>query len=148
MSLDITAEVHIRRPLPRVAAYTIDPRHDPEWIGGVREARILDGEQLGPGTRVARVARFLGRRIEYVNEIVALDPERCLDMRSVAAPFPMRITYSFAAQDGGTAVRNRVRGEVRGFFALFGPVLAPLVRRSVRRDLERLRDLLEERSPG
>jgi hypothetical protein len=148
VSLDITAAVHIRRPLPQVAAYVIDPRHDAEWIGGVREARILDGDPPGPGTRVARVAHFLGRRIEYVNEIVALDPERCLDMRSVAAPFPMRITYSLEEQDGGTTVRNRVRGDVRGFFALFGPVLAALVRRSVQRDLERLRDLLEARSAG
>ncbi|MEA2249197.1 MAG: hypothetical protein QOH46_3726 [Solirubrobacteraceae bacterium] len=144
MSIDVTAAVHIRRPLPHVAAYMIDPRHDPEWIGGVREARALGDEPLGPGSRVARVARFLGRRIEYVNEIVALDAERCLDMRSVAAPFPMRITYSFVKKDGGTDVRNRVRGDVHGFFALFGPLLAPLVRRSVQRDLERLRDLLED----
>jgi hypothetical protein len=145
MSVDITAQVHIRRPLPEVAGYMIDPRHDPEWIGGVREAHVVGDGPLAPGTHVARVARFLGRRVEYVNEIVELDPARCLDMRSVAAPFPMRITYSFEARDGGTAVRNRVRGDVRGFFALFGPLLAPLVRRSVQRDLERLRDVLEQR---
>jgi uncharacterized membrane protein len=148
MSVDITAAVHIRRPLPQVAAYMTDPSHDPEWIGGVREARVLGDGPVAPGTRVARVARFLGRRIEYVNEIVTLDPGRCLDMRSVEAPFPMRVTYSFDEEDGGTAVRNRVRGDVGGFFALFGPVLAPLVRRSVQRDLERLRDLLEERGSG
>jgi ligand-binding SRPBCC domain-containing protein len=148
MSLDITAAVHIRRPLPQVAAYMIDPLDDPEWIGGIQEVRILGAEPVGPGSRVARVARFLGRRIEYVNEILALDPERCLDMRSVQAPFPMRITYSFGEEDGGTVVRNRVRGDVRGFFAVLGPVLAPLVRRSVQRDLERLRHLLEEHGAG
>jgi hypothetical protein len=145
MSLDVTATVRIRRRVPEVAAYMIDARHDPEWIGGVREVHILSDGALEPGSRVARVARFLGRRIEYVNEIVALDPERCLDMRSVVAPFPMRITYTFAPGDGGTTVSNRVRGDVRGFFALLGPVLAPLVRRSVQRDLERLREVLEAR---
>jgi carbon monoxide dehydrogenase subunit G len=148
MSVDITTAVHIRRPLAQVAAYMTDPSHDPEWIGGVREARVVGDGTVAPGTRVARVARFLGRRIEYVNEIVTLDPQRCLDMRSVEAPFPMRVTYSFDQEDGGTAVRNRVRGDAGGFFALFGPVLAPLVRRSVQRDLERLRDLLEKRGSG
>jgi uncharacterized membrane protein len=147
MSIDITAEVSVRRPLGEVAAYMIDPAHDPEWIGGVREVRVQTPPPLAVGSRVARVASFLGRRVEYVNEVTELDPGRVLDMRSVKAPFPMRVTYSFAASDGGaaTTVRNRVRGEPGGFFALFGPLLAPLVGRSVQRDLERLRDRVEGR---
>jgi hypothetical protein len=96
---------------------------------------------------VARVAHFLGRRVEYVNEVTELDPERVLDMRSVKAPFPMRVTYTFEprgpAGADGTTVRNRVRGAPGGFFALFGPLLAPMVKRSVRKDLERLRDIME-----
>jgi uncharacterized membrane protein len=150
VSIDITAEVAIRRPLHNVAAYMIDPAHDPEWIGGVREVRMETAPPLGVGSRVARVASFLGRRVEYVNEVTELDPERVLDMRSVKAPFPMRVTYSFEARgadgdgDGdATIVRNRVRGAPGGFFAIFGPLLAPLVKRSVQKDLERLRVLME-----
>jgi uncharacterized membrane protein len=144
VSIDITAEVAIRRPLRDVADYMIDPVHDPEWIGGVREVRMETPPPLAVGSRVARVASFLGRRVEYVNEVVELDPERVLDMRSVRAPFPMRVTYSFAARGSdATIVRNRVRGAPGGFFALFGPLLAPMVKRWVQKDLERLRDLLE-----
>jgi uncharacterized membrane protein len=148
VSIDITAEVAIRRPLGEVAAYMIDPAHDPEWIGGVRSVRTETPPPLAVGSRVARVASFLGRRVEYVNEVTELDPERVLDMRSVKAPFPMRVTYSFAAgaTDGAptTVVRNRVRGAPGGFLALFGPLLGPLVKRSVQKDLERLRDLMEQ----
>jgi Polyketide cyclase / dehydrase and lipid transport len=85
---------------------------------------------------VRRVADFLRRRVDYVNEIVALD-ETQLDMRSVKAPFPMHTTYRFEpAAEGGTTVSNRVRG---GGLR----VLAPFVRHNVQRDLERLRDVLE-----
>jgi uncharacterized membrane protein len=145
MSIDIIAEVAIGRPVAEVAAYTIDPANDPTWIGGVREVRMETPPPLRVGSRVARVARFLGRRVEYVNEVTELDAERVLDMRSVKAPFPMRVTYSFEAANGGagTIVRNRVRGAPGGFFALFGPLLAPLVKRSVQKDLERLRDRLQ-----
>jgi Polyketide cyclase / dehydrase and lipid transport len=135
MSIDITAEVHVRRDPAAVAAYMTDPAHDTEWIGGLREARLLGEPPLAVGSRVRRVASFLGRRIEYVNEIVELDAAH-LDMRSVVAPFPMRITYSFEPSDGGTTVRNHVRGGG-------ARILGPLVRRNVRRDLERLRDALE-----
>jgi hypothetical protein len=143
VKIDITAEVRVARAPGEVAAYMTDPAHDPEWIGGVREARLEGPPPLGAGSRVARVAAFLGRRVEYVNEVVELGPER-LDMRSVVAPFPMRITYSFSPDgEAATTVRNRVRGEPGGFFAVFGPALAPLVKRSVQKDLERLRDRLE-----
>jgi uncharacterized membrane protein len=144
VGIDITAGVAIRAPLREVADYMIDPAHDPEWIGGVGEVRMETPPPLAVGSRVARVASFLRRRVEYVNEVVELDPDRVLDMRSVRAPFPMRVTYSFEARGAdGTIVRNRVRGAPGGFFALFGPFLAPMVKRSVQKDLERLRDLLE-----
>ncbi len=84
------------------------------------------------GSTVERVASFLGRRIEYVNEVTVLDPPRVLEMRSVVAPFPMHITYTL----DGTTVRNRVRG---GGIRL----MAPFVRRNIQRDLERLRQLIE-----
>jgi uncharacterized membrane protein len=146
MRIDVTAQVEVGRPRAEVAAFMTEPANDPDWIGGVREVRMETPPPLRAGSRVARVAAFLGRRVEYVNEIAELDPDRVLDMRSVKAPFPMRVTYSFedAGADGAaTVVRNRVQGDPGGFFALFGPLLAPLVRRSVQRDLERLRDVLE-----
>ena len=125
MTVDITATVEVEREPAAVAAYMTDPVNDPRWIGGLREAEVLGG---GPVT--------VGRRVEYINEILALD-ERHLDMRSVKAPFPMHITYRFEpGHGGGTTVSNHVRG---GGLR----VLAPLVRRNVQRDLERLRTVLE-----
>jgi uncharacterized membrane protein len=142
MSIDVTAEVHVRRPRDQVAAYMSDPANDPEWIGGLREARVLGEGPLGEGSRVARVSSFMGRKVEYVNEITRLESGRLLDMRSVKAPFPMHITYSFEDSVDGTLVRNHVRGG-GGFFSLGSPLFAPMVRRNVQRDLERLRDVLE-----
>ena len=141
MTIDITAEVHVRRDREAVAAYMTDPANDAEWIGGVSTSRLLGDPPLAEGSRVARVARFLGRRVEYVTQVERLDPGRCVDMRAVEGPFPMRITYSFEDRDGGTVVRNRVRGG--------GPrVAGPIVRRNVQRDLERVRDGWNRRCVG
>jgi uncharacterized membrane protein len=137
MSIDVLAEVHVRLPREQVAAYMSDPANDPEWIGGLREAHLLGDGPPAEGSRVARVASFMGRRVEYVNEITTLEPGRILEMRSVKAPFPMHITYSFEDRDGGTLVRNHVRGG-GGLFSLGSPLFAPMVRRNVRKDLERL----------
>ena len=144
MSIDVLAEIHVRRPRDQVAAYMTDPGNDPEWIGGLREARLHGDGPLGEGSRVARVASFMGRRVEYVNEVTTLEPGRVLEMRSVKAPFPMHITYTFEDRDGGTVVRNHVQGG-GGLFSLGSPLFAPMVRRNVQQDLERMRDVLEAR---
>jgi uncharacterized membrane protein len=144
MSIDVLAEVHVRRPREQVAAYMSDPANDPEWIGGLREARLLGDGPLREGSQVARVASFLGRRVEYVNEVTRLEPGSVLEMRSVKAPFPMHITYTFDDRDGGTVVRNHVQGG-GGLFSPGSPLFAPLVRRNVQKDLERLREVLEAR---
>jgi uncharacterized membrane protein len=144
MSIDVLGEVNVRRPREEVAAYMTDPANDPQWIGGLHEARLLGDGPVAEGSRVARVASFMGRRVEYVNEVAALEPGRVLEMRSVKAPFPMHITYTFEDADGGTVVRNRVRGG-GGLFSLGSPLFAPMVKRNVQKDLERMRDLLEAR---
>jgi hypothetical protein len=64
-------------------------------------------------------------------------------MRSVKAPFPMRVVYEFEDANGGTRMRIRVSGDASGFYRLGGPLLAPAVRRSIAGDLRRLRSLLE-----
>ena len=133
----------IGRDRADVAAFAMDVAHEPEWIGGVIEATRLGEGPLGEGTRVARVAKFLGRRFEYVNEIIEYEEGVRLSMKSVAGPFPMDICYEFEDAEGGTLARIRVQGEASGFFRLASPVLAPMVRRSVQRDLGTLKGLLE-----
>jgi hypothetical protein len=102
MTLDVTTDLVINRPRDEVAAYVTDPAHDPIWIGGIREAEMLTPPPVAEGTRVRRVARFLGRRIEYVLEIAHLDRETEVAMRSVKSPFPMNVKYGFADAPGGT----------------------------------------------
>lgn len=138
--MDVTAETTIARPRDEVAAYVADARNDPVWIGGISQVEVLDER------RVRRVASFLGKRIDYVNEIVAHEPGVRLEMRTVSGPFPMHIVYAFADAPGGaTRFTNRVRGDATGFFRLAAPVMSRAVRRSIQQDADRLRDVLERR---
>ena len=77
MSIDVTAEPVIDRAREDLARYAMEPDNDPTWIGGIVEAKRLSEGPIGEGTRVARVAKFLGKRIEYVNEVVEYDAQGC-----------------------------------------------------------------------
>lgn len=145
MSLDVTAETTISRPREPVAAYVVDQRNDPIWIGGISESELVGDPPIRVGSRVRRVASFLGKRIEYVNEIERLDPGALLEMRSVKSPFPMRVTYAFddAAGGDGTLVRIRVQGDPGSLYRVAGPLMRRKVHRSVSRDLARLKSIME-----
>lgn len=143
MPFDVTVSGAVPATPERVAAFLVDPRNDTRWIGGIVEVHPPDGP-LEVGTRVERVAKFAGRRIDYILEVVRLEPGRLLEMRSVAAPFPMEVSYEVApgpegAPGRGTSVVTLcVGGGPGGILALFNWLTAIEVRRNLRADLRRL----------
>ena len=137
MAIDVTARTVIDRSREDVAAYVIDHRNDPVWIGGISESELLGDPPLREGSHVRRVASFLGRRIRYVNEVVRLVPDSVLEMRSVESPIPMRITYAFADVPGGTEASVRVEGQPEGLYRIGGAMMRRAVQRSIDRDVPR-----------
>ena len=65
MVINVVAETQIARSKGDVADYVVNPENDAIWIGGVRSARMLTEPPVGVGTRVARVASFMGGRPQH-----------------------------------------------------------------------------------
>jgi uncharacterized membrane protein len=143
MALDETAEVPISRPAAEVAAYMFDPANDPAWIGGIKEVEPLSATPAAVGSRVRRRATFLGRRIDYVMEVVAHDPGRRLALHAVEAPMPMDVTYEVEPAPDGAVARVRVQGDASGLYRLASPLMSAQVSRSIDGDVRRLKRILE-----
>lgn len=143
MALDVKVERILPFPPERVARYAMDWRHDAEWTQGIREARLSkeapDGG-FGAGAEVTRTASFLGRRIDYVLRVERHDPPTELDMKSVAGPFPMHVTYRFEVEgtQGRTLASIHVRGDASRSYPMLEPMMRWMVRRNLRRDLRDL----------
>jgi uncharacterized membrane protein len=146
--VDVTVEQLIRRPREEVARFAMDPGNDARWILALDSVRVVGDGPVGVGTRVERMASFLGRKIEYVNEIDTYDPPSRLAMHSVKAPFPMTVVYEFETSGADqTLARIRAGGDAGGFYNVAGPLLSRMVRRGIARDLEQLRKLMEANGP-
>ena len=142
MSININAEIVINRSKDDVASFAMDPDNDPTWISGIVEAKTLTDPPFGKGTKVQRVAKFLGRRMEYTPEVIEYDPMGGLVMRT-DKPFDMTIRYQFKETDGGTLAGINIQGEGTGFYNLAAPLLSRAVKRNITRDLKTLKKLLE-----
>jgi len=144
--VDVRCEIVIARPRAEVAAYACDPDKATEWYENIKAVDWRSPRPLETGTRLAFVAAFLGRRLEYTYEVREHVPGERFVMSTAEGPFPMKTTYLFEdAADGATRMTLRNRGEPAGFAKVAAPVMALAMRRANGQDLRRLKEILERR---
>jgi hypothetical protein len=146
VAVDVTTAVEIDRPRAEVAAYACDPDNATSWYKNIKSVEWKTQRPVSEGTLVAFVAQFLGRRLAYVYEVIAMVPGERFVMRTAEGPFPMETTYTWAdTTTGGTRMTLRNQGEPSGFSKLAAPVMAQGMRRANRKDLNNLKAILEAR---
>ena len=140
----MVTEIEIARPRAEVAAYVTAVENAPEWYANIKAVEWETEPPLRVGSRVAFVAQFLGRRLEYTYEIRELLEGERLVMSTAQGPFPMETTYEWSdAGAGATRMMLRNRGEPGGFKKVGAPMMARAMRNANRKDLERLKRILE-----
>lgn len=142
--MEVTVETLIARPRAEVAAFASDPDNDTKWIQNIKEVEWKTERPVGPGTTVARVAHFLGKRLAYTYVVDELVPGELLAMRATDGPFPMTTDYRWEdAGEGHTKMTITVGGGPGGFFGLAAPLLAAQMRRALNQDLAAIKALME-----
>ena len=93
---------------------------------------------------MAFAAEFLGRKLDYVYELVEFEPGEKLVMRSVEGPFPVETTYTFEeTRDGHTRMTLRNHGQPSGVSKMMTPMIATAMRNANEKDLAKLKQILE-----
>ncbi len=147
MPVDVLTEAVINRPPAEVAAYAGDPSNAPRWYVNITSVDWETPPPLRIGSKLAFVARFLGRRLAYTYEVIDLVPGRRLVMKTAQGAFPMETTYTWdPIGEGQTRMTLRNRGEPAGFSKIAAPFMAAAMRRANQKDLALLKTLLERKS--
>ena len=142
--VDVRTDIAIERPREEVAAYAGDPDNATAWYENIESVEWRSPKPLGVGSKIAFVARFLGRRLAYMYEIREFVPGERLVMSTQEGPFPMETTYTWADSGaGGTRMTLRNRGEPSGLAKVAGPMMARAMQRANKKDLAQLKTILE-----
>jgi Polyketide cyclase / dehydrase and lipid transport len=142
--VDVLTEIEIDRPLAEVAEFAASPDNAPRWYANIESVDWKTEPPLSVGSRIAFVARFLGRRLAYTYEVKTLLPGELLVMATNEGPFPMETTYTWAdTPEGGTRMTLRNRGQPSGFSKISAPVITAAMRWANRKDLAKLKQILE-----
>jgi uncharacterized protein YndB with AHSA1/START domain len=141
---DVSTSVEIDRPREVVAAFASDPDNATRWYENIEAVEWNTPRPLAVGSRLAFVARFLGRRLAYTYVVRELVADERLVMSTDEGPFPMETTYTWEdTPTGGTRMTLRNRREPSGFAKVAAPFMAVSIRRANRKDLATLERILE-----
>ncbi|HUE85219.1 MAG TPA: SRPBCC family protein [Vicinamibacterales bacterium] len=142
--VDVTTDILIERPPGVVSAFACDPANAPLWYGNIKRVEWQSEPVVVVGARVAFVAEFLGKRLQYTYEVVEFEPGERLVMRAADGPFPMETIYTFEeTREGQTQMTLRNHGEPSGMSRLMTPMIATAMRSANTKDLAKLKEILE-----
>jgi uncharacterized protein YndB with AHSA1/START domain len=133
--------LEIDRPAEDVFDYLTAVEHLPEWQASALEVQAE--REVGVGTHIHEVRKFLGRRVESTLEVTAYERPRRFDLRTLSGPVAFQVRHTLEDVAGRTRLTFRGEGETRGFFKLAEPVVARTAERQFIGDLETLKDVLE-----
>jgi carbon monoxide dehydrogenase subunit G len=137
------ASIHIERTQDDIWAFVGDPDNLPVW-----NSAVVTAEADGPfakGTRINGQVKFLGKRMDYVNEVTEFDAPNRSEYRSLESPFPFHGGTILEPDGNGTKLTTFLESDnIGGFFGKLGdPIVAKMYGRQMRSDLENLKEILE-----
>ena len=137
--IDISVSRLVAASVERVRAVMFDPLQDSRWMAAVKTVEPLAAD-LGPGARVRRTGRFLGRTLRWTTEVTGVSANH-LDLRIIDGPMRGTVAYRIERDESGSRVTIRNVGQAPGFAPRW--LLTFAMRRALTADLRRLQRAVE-----
>lgn len=135
--------IFINRPPQDVFNTITDPTKLSLWQSMTETAEWSSNGDLGVGSTMRVVARFLGRKIESDIEVTAWEPPHRVDYKFVNGPYPAEVSNTLQPQGEGTLLTAQSQGEMGSFFKLAEGLVARQLEKQLDANNETLKLLME-----
>jgi len=142
--LTVDESIVIDKPRAEVFEFMIDPDNVPVYSSNVVEYDLVSGEKDKVGRSCHGVVKVAGRRLEFTDEMVELDPGHSGRTVSEDATIPYSLTISYEDEGEGTKINwHQEMESLKGVFKFADGIVLKLYSRDVRSNLEKAKTILE-----
>ena len=141
--IKVEHSVIISRTVEEVFSFLSNFEHYPRWQSGILETQQMPQGTTFVGTTVKQVRWFLGRRLDYLGEVIEYQENKKIWVKSVSGPYPFEGGYALESVDGGTKVTFFLRVQPRGVLMFTQSLVARELKKQMEMDSSRLQDLLK-----
>ncbi|MGG0174821.1 SRPBCC family protein [Gottfriedia acidiceleris] len=142
--VDVITEITIDCPIEKVSEFASNPENAPKWYININSAEWKTEKPLVVGSKIAFKARFLGKDLAYIYEIIEYTPGKKLVMRTANGPFPMETTYTWSkVNDSSTLMTLRNKGNPKGFSKAITPFISLMMKKANMKDLRTIKRIVE-----
>lgn len=136
--------VSINCPPQDVFDYVTDPANDANWLSGTESSGWTSEPPHGVGSTQESVVRFLGRKIEGINEITIWDPPNSYGIRATGGPIPFQAVVGLEPTgENQTELTMDIEAEFGGFFKLAEGLVGKQLEKQLEANFDALKLLLE-----
>ncbi len=145
--MKLAHSVIINLPPTTIFAYATNLDNLVEWSTAVIAVRKISRGEMAAGTTLRITLRFLGRWMEAIYEVVELELDRHIALKSISAVAPCAFNFSFEpVKGGGTKVSQEADIYLNlksSFMGFKETMLVHTVNRYLENDLLTLKELSE-----
>lgn len=126
--MNASATVVVDRPIEDVFAYVSDVENMDDWVAGVGDTRLVEGDGSGVGDRYESTYTYRGETTDMDVEVTAFDPPNRLGITDPEGPFAFDGQRELEESGDGTRVTNSISTAADGrvtavLFTVFRPVM-------------------------
>ena len=120
----------------------------PEWMSGVKEARLGVGSEPRVGATLVTTCAYRGKTFKVTHEVTEFEPPSRFAFRTVEGSYPVASTFALRPDDDGTFIsyEHEVIADslyAKVMFILFAPLTRRMVKKRLAWELDELADLVE-----
>ena len=143
--IEATVTINIAKPISEVFEYTANPLHAQDWYENVKksEYELQDGKVL-VGSKASLRTNIMGKDYDFTYNIVVLERDQRMLMKTEAGPFPMESEYTFRAiDDTHTEVTIVNRATPKGVPSFLVSMVKGKVQKTIEESAAQLKQILE-----
>ena len=144
--MEIRINIQIEAKSDDVFAYISNFENNPKWQDGMISCAWITKPPLKVGSKYVQKAKFLGKDVDTVFEVIAYKEGEMVQAKSIQSSFPIIFKRSVRPLKNGTEVEAFITGDPSGFYKLAMPLMKLLVNKTIKKDYKNLKKILEQSS--